>query len=239
MEKYYSFAQELIDKGFAFICTCKKQDEDDSEIHQKREPCNCRKNSIKENQSGWKKMLSKKGFKEGEAVLRFKTPDLTLTNPELIDFQLARINLTKHPKQGKKYKVWPLMNLCVTYDDMGQKCTHIIRGKEHADNAKRQGMIFDALKIKQPHTYFLGKYKFTDLEISKTKIGERIAKGEFSGWDDIRLPLLRNFKRRGYSPEAFAKMAEQRGLSSVDKVITKEDLFKILDNFNRKIIREK
>jgi len=68
----------------------------------------------------------------------------------LIDFPLARINENSHPKQGKKYRVWPLMNLCVTYDDMEQRCTHIIRGKEHRDNALRQEIIFDALKIKKP-----------------------------------------------------------------------------------------
>lgn len=239
MEKYYSFAEELIKKGIAFVCTCKKEDDEDSEEHKPRPVCGCRENEIDDNQKKWKKMLDKKGFKEGEAVLRFKSKDLTLTNPALIDFPLARINLTKHPRQGDKYRVWPLMNLCVTFDDMEQKCTHIIRAKEHMDNAKRQEMIFNALNIKKPHSYFLGRYKFTDMEISKTKITERIKKGEFSGWDDIRLPMARNFKRRGYQPEAFALMVAQRGLSSVDKVISREDLFRVLDDFNRGLIKGK
>ncbi|MBS3094621.1 hypothetical protein J4474_03065 [Candidatus Pacearchaeota archaeon] len=236
MEKYYKFIEELVLKGLSFVCTCKKQEDEESEFPKTREPCDCRNNSIKENNEKWKKMIDKKGFKEGEAVLRFKT-STDLANPALIDFPLARINLTKHPRQGNKYRVWPLMNLCVTYDDIEQKCTHIIRGKEHADNAKRQEMIFEALKVKLPHTYFLGRYKFKDLEISKTKITERIKKGEFSGWDDIRLPLARNFKRRGYQPEAFAKMAELRGLSDVDKVIAKDDLFAVINGFNREIIK--
>jgi glutamyl-tRNA synthetase len=236
MQKYYKFAEELISKGLAFVCTCKKEEEEDSEVPKIREPCKCRDNSIKNNSEGWKKMLDKKGFKEGEAVLRFKT-SLDSNNPALIDFPLARIVSVPHPRQGTKYKVWPLMNLCVTYDDMEQKCTHIIRGKEHRDNATRQEMIFDALGIKKPWTFFLGRYKFEDLEISKTKIGERIKKGEFKGWDDIRLPLARNFKRRGYQPEAFAKMVEQRGLSEVDKVMSQKDLFTILNNFNRDIIK--
>jgi hypothetical protein len=77
------------------------------------------------------------------------------------------------------------------------------------------------------------------LPISKTQITELIKKGKFSGWDDIRLPLARNFKRRGYLPEAFARMAAQRGLSAVDKVLAKEDLFMVLDNFNRDIIKDK
>ncbi len=234
MKKYYTFIEELVSKGLAFVCTCKKEEE--SEEHKPREPCKCRDNEIKENKEKWGKMLDKEGFKEGEAVLRFKT-SLNSNNPALIDFPLARINLAKHPKQENKYRVWPLMNLCVTHDDIEQKCTHIIRGKEHRDNATRQEMIFDALKIKKPWTFFLGRYKFEDLEISKTKITERIKKGEYSGWDDIRLPMARNFKRRGYQPEAFAKMVEQRGLSEVDKLISQKDLFAVLNNFNREIIR--
>jgi glutamyl-tRNA synthetase len=240
MDKYYKFAEELIKKGLAFACTCKKEEdnEDKNEIPRIRPPCKCRDNSIKDNQEKWKKMLSATGFAEGEAVLRFKSPELNLTNPALIDFPLARINLTNHPRQGKKYRVWPLMNLCVTYDDMEQKCTHIIRAKEHIDNAKRQEMIFDALKVKKPYTYFLGRYKFHDMPISKTQITELINQGKFEGWDDIRLPLARNFKRRGYQPEAFAKMVAQRGLSQVDKLIAKEDLFAVLNNFNREIIKD-
>jgi glutamyl-tRNA synthetase len=183
-------------------------------------------------------MLDKKGFKPGEAVLRFKTKETGLNNPALIDFPLARIILDSHPRQGTKYRVWPLMNLCVTYDDMEQKYTHIIRGKEHQDNAKRQEMIYDALKVNKPITYFLGRYKFEDLPISKTQITELIKQGKFEGWDDIRLPMARNFKRRGYQPGAFEKMAIQRGLSNVDKVIAKEDLFQVLDNFNREIIKD-
>jgi len=238
MQKYYNFAKELIDKGLAFVCTCKKEDnnEEVSEIPKIREPCNCRNNSTKDNQEKWAKMLDGNGFREGEAVLRFKT-SLDSKNPALVDFPLARINLANHPHVGDRYRVWPLMNLCVTYDDIEQKCTHIIRAKEHADNAKRQAMIFEALGIPLPHTYFLGRYKFTDLEISKTKITERIKSGEFKGWDDIRLPLARNFKKRGYQPESFAMFVEQRGLSSVDKVMTQEDFFAVLNNFNRDIIR--
>jgi len=239
MQVYYDFAENLIKKGLAFVCTCKKEetDEEEDSIPKPRELCKCRNNSMKENSEKWQKMLDKKGFKEGEAVLRFKSPDTNLSNPALIDFPLARINLTKHPRQDNKYRVWPLMNLCVTHDDITQKCTHIIRAKEHQDNAKRQEMIFDALKIKKPISYFLGRYKFDDLPISKTQITKLIKEGKFSGWDDIRLPLARNFKRRGYQPEAFAKMACQRGLSAVDKVIAKEDLFAVLDNFNREIVK--
>lgn len=241
MQKYYDFAKDLIKKGAAFVCTCKSsraEKDEESEDKSPREICDCRENSIKDNQEKWERMINVEGFAEGEAILRFKSPDTKLKNPALIDFPLARINETEHPRQGKKYRVWPLMNLCVALDDIEFKSTHIIRGKEHADNALRQEMIFKIYKKPMPKTYFLGRYKFEDLPLSKSRFQEMIKSGEYSGWDDIRLPLARNFKRRGYQPEAFAKMAIKRGLSSVDKVISQKDYFAELDNLNREIIKK-
>jgi glutamyl-tRNA synthetase len=187
----------------------------------------------------WAKMLDEKGYKEGEAVLRFKS-DLNNPNPALRDFPLARVNLTKHPRVGNKYRVWPLMNLAVTVDDIEYNMTHIIRAKDHMDNAKRQELIYNALGLSNliPVTIFLGRYNFTDMEISCTKTKKLIKEGKFSGWDDVRLPFIAALRKRGYLREAFILMAEQRGLSDVDKVLSKQNYFAVLDEFNRKVLHE-
>jgi len=176
----------------------------------------------------------KKGYKEGEAVVRFKTHEgMKHKNPAMRDFPLARINLKKHPKQGTKYRVWPLMNLVVSVDDIEFKMTHIIRGKDHRDNAERQKMIFEAFNKKFPWTFFMGRIKFTDLILSKRKLNESIKSGKFSGAEDERIPTIASLKKRGYKREAFEKFAIQRGLTEVDKVMDSKDFFKILDNFNK------
>ncbi len=68
MQKYYDFAEKLISKGLAFICTCKKQEDDeeetDKEEYKVREPCKCRDNSVKDNQEKWKKCWIKKVSKK-------------------------------------------------------------------------------------------------------------------------------------------------------------------------------
>ena len=236
MKKYYEFAEKIIEKGFGYVCTC--DSEKFKKLIESKKECPCRKHSVKEQLLRWGKMLNKKGYKEGEAVLRFKS-DLNDINPAMRDFPLARINLTKHPRQGKKYRVWPLMNLCVTLDDMEFCATHVIRAKDHMDNAKRQAMIFKIFNKPVPKTYFLGRYNFTDLEISCSKTKAKIKEGEFSGWEDIRLPFIAALRNRGYQPEAFEKMAVQRGISEVDKVISREDYFRVLDNFNREVLKDK
>jgi glutamyl-tRNA synthetase len=237
LEVYYKYAQQFIDRESAYVCTCSS--EEFKKLVEKRKPCPCRNNSVQDNLQRWAKMLDKKGYKEGDAVLRFKS-DFGLNNPALIDFPLARINLKKHPRVGTKYRVWPLMNLAVFADDVEYNMTHIIRAKEHMDNAKRQELMYTALGLEKitPVTVFLGRYKFTDMEISKTKIGQRIRDGEFTGWDDVRLPLIATLRKRGYTRETFEQFAIQRGISEVDKVLTKKDFFDVLDNINREIIKD-
>lgn len=234
---YYKYAEELIKKGAAYVCDC--DNEKFKELILKNKSCPCRKNSVQENLIRWTKMLDKKGYKEGEAVLRFKS-DLDNPNPALRDFPLARINLTKHPRVGLKYRVWPLMNLSVTCDDLEYNMTHIIRGKDHKDNAERQKMIYKVLGLenKFPVTIFMGRMKFSDMDMSKRKITAAIKEGDFEGWDDVRLPTVAALRKRGYLRETFEKLAIQRGISEVDKVITKKDFFEILDNFNREILHE-
>ncbi len=231
MGLYYKYAEKLIRKNAAYVCTC-SGDEFRKFVKQKKN-CPCRKLSIKENLERWKRMLDKKGFKGGKAVLRFKS-GMKQKNPAMRDFPLARINETPHPLQKRKYRVWPLMNLGVTVDDIELKMTHVIRAKDHRDNAKRQEMIYKILGKKFPWTSFLGRYKFKDMELSSTKIRQEIEQRKYSGWDDERLPTIASLKKQGYKPSAFWKFAEQVGLSENDKVIDREEYFKLLNSFNQK-----
>jgi len=111
--------------------------------------------------------------------------------------------------------------------------THIIRGKDHRDNAERQKMIFKTFNKKYPWTGFLGRYHFKDMELSTSKFRKDIENKKYSGWDDSKLPTIASLKKRKYKPEAFWKMAEHIGLSEVDKTLDKKDFFKILDDFNK------
>jgi glutamyl-tRNA synthetase len=226
---YYEYAKKLIEKKSSYVCTCPS--EKFKKFVENKKDCPCRKLTEKENMERWEKMMDKKEFKEGEAVLRFKS-DMKHKNPAMRDFPLARINETKHPRQGNKYRVWPLMNLAVAVDDMELKMSHIIRGKDHRDNAERQRMIFDVFKKKFPWVFFIGRFKFTDLVMSKRKLTAAIKSGEFSGEEDERIPTIASLRKRGYQSKAFAKFIEQRGLSEVDKVMNSKEFFQILDNFN-------
>lgn len=234
MALYYKYAEKLIKKKAAYVCTCSPE-KFKSHVS-KRQNCPCRTLSVRENSERWEKMLKnyKAGYKPGQAILRFKS-SMKDKNPAMRDFPLARINLTKHPLQKNKYRVWPLMNLAVTVDDIEQKMTHIIRGKDHRDNAKRQEMIYKKLgKSKQyPWVAFIGRIHFKNLEMSSSKMRRGIEQKKYSSWQDQRLPTAASLKKQGYKPEAFYKLAEQIGLSETDKVMEKEEFFKLLRQFNK------
>ncbi len=236
MDLYYSYAVVLIEKKKAYVCTCSQ--EKFKKFVENKKDCSCRKKSVEKNIKDWEKMLTRKGFEEGEAVLRFKS-GMKNSNPAMRDFPLARINLHEHPRQGKKYRVWPLMNLAVPVDDIEFGMTHIIRGKDHMDNAKRQKMFFEVFNKKFPWTFFMGRIKFSDMKLGKRFIKASIESGEYSGWDDEKLPTIASLRKRKFKPEAFAKFAEQRGLTDVDKVLDSKDFFKIIENFTKEVSNDK
>ena len=230
MNLYYKYIEKLLRKNAVYVCTC-SQDKFKSYILNKK-ACPCRGLSIKDQMMRWKKMLDKKGYKEGEAVIRFKS-GMYYKNPAFRDFPLARINTSKHPLQNNKYKVWPLMNLAVIVDDIEMKMTHIIRAKDHRDNAEKQKLVFRVLGKKYPVTYFLGRIHIKGMELSSSKMRGDIENGKYKGWDDPNLLTVQSLKKKGYKPIAIHKLAEQIGLNEVDKIIERKELFLLLDNFNK------
>src|SRR3989344_3618807 len=84
--------------------------------------------------------LGKYYYAEGEAVLRLKT-DIKDKNPAMRDLAIMRIVEHVHPKTGKEQRVWPLMIFSVAVDDHDMGITHVLNGKDHADNAIKEQMI--------------------------------------------------------------------------------------------------
>ena len=253
MDLYYSYAVSLIEKSQAYVCTC---DPEKFKEHVKdKTPCPCRSKTVEQNIKDWEKMLGtsqggggkENKFEKGEAVLRFKTPDnedgtsgMAHKNPAMRDFPLARISEAEHPRVGRRYRVWPLMNLAVSVDDIELGMTHIIRGKDHRDNAKRQAMFYRALGLdeKIPWVGFLGRLHLKGLHLSSTDFKNGIQEGKYSGWDDPQLPTIQALKKQGYHPRAFIKLAEAIGLSETDKTIEKKEFFYLLDYYDKMVKRE-
>ncbi len=231
---YYDYAEKIVSLGRAYVCTC---DADAwREMKNKKESCPCRNISIKEQRLRYAKMFAE--YAEGEAVLRLKT-DILDKNPAMRDFAILRINEHIHPKTGKEQRVWPLMVFSVAIDDHEMGITHVLNGKEHADNALKEQIIMGYLGWKPPVYKHWGRINFEGFSVSKSKTRLAIEEGKYAGWDDIRLPFLRALRKRGYQAAAFRKFAMEIGLSLNDKTVSMDEFWKIVDAFNKEVVEPK
>ncbi len=233
LEIYYNYALKLLEEDHLYVCTCDA--EDFRKLKAQKQDCPCRNLSQEEQLKRWHNMFDKEAYNEGDAVIRFKT-SMQDKNPAMRDFPVFRINDDEHPKKGFEFRVWPLMNFSVAIDDLEFGTTHALRGKDHADNAKRQELIHNILGFKTPVAISVGRINFDGLEISKTKTKEKIEAGTYEGWDDIRLPTLMALRRRGYQPGALRKFATEMGASKTDKTVAGDEFFKNINAFNREIL---
>jgi glutamyl-tRNA synthetase len=231
LHTYYDFAEKLVNKGKAYVCMCNP--DVFRELVLKKKACPCRNLDIKEQLLRWDKMFS--GYEPGEAVVRIKT-NISDPNPAMRDWPALRINHHTHPRTGTKEKVWPLMNFSVAIDDHELCITHTVRGKDHKDNEKRQKHIFDAFGWKPPVHLYVGRINFDGFDLSKTETMKKIERGEYTGWDDIRLPFIAALRRRGYQPDTFIQWAIDMGLGENDKTVSREEFFKSIDAHNRKLL---
>jgi glutamyl-tRNA synthetase len=231
IETYYEYAEKLLKDGHAYICTCKRDD-----FHEKvtnRKPCPCRSLSSDGNMNRWQVMLSGE-YDEGEAVMRIKT-DLDHPNPAIREWPAFRIIDPKkypHPRVGGRYRVWPLFAFANGVDDHLNSVTHVIRGKEHLTNQRRQEYLYQYLGWKYPEAIHYGRLKIVGATLSKSKIVHGVQDGTYTGWDDPRLATFRALNRRGIQPEAIRQLILDIGPRPVDITLSWENLYA----YNRKII---
>ncbi|MFH1682672.1 MAG: glutamate--tRNA ligase [Candidatus Woesearchaeota archaeon] len=228
---YYDHAEKLVELGKAYVCTCNSDKWRD--LKNEGTACPCRTLSLEENRKRYARMFNE--YAEGEAVLRLKT-DIQDKNPAMRDFPIMRINEHIHPKTGKEQRVWPLMVLSVAIDDHELGITHVLNGKDHADNAKKEALIMKYLGWDAPVYKHWGRINFEGFKLSTSQTRIAIEQNEYTGWDDIRLATLLALRRRGYQAGAFRRYAVEIGLSLNDKTVSKEEFWKNINSFNRELI---
>jgi len=226
LEIYYEHAEKLIELGYAYVCTCESGAFYKLRID--KEACPCRRNDIPKNLEKYKKMFS--DYKEGEAVVRLKT-DLEINDPSMRDFPLMRISEHPHPRAAGK-RVYPLMNFSVTIDDHFNGLTHVLRGKDHIPNIRKQRFIYDYFGWTPPEYIHYGRLKVEELALSTSATKEGIETGEYTGWDDARLGTLRAIAKRGIQPKAIRRAMMDVGTKRSDINLSWKNLYA----YNRELI---
>ena len=206
---YYKEAELLLTGAKAYVCFCLA--EDFQLLKRKKEDCPHRWQRPDNNILGWNGMLSGR-YPEGKAVVRLLT-SMQDPNPAMRDPPLLRI-ASGHPL--KKEQVWPLYNFANVVMDSFCRVTHVFRGKEHEHNTAIQEKIYHALGKKPPRTVNFGMMYLPGEKLHTRDIKAGIADGTYSGWDDLRLPTVRAYLRRGFQAKAFHEFSIICGLSKND-----------------------
>ncbi len=227
---FYKIAEELINKNHAYVCEC------NVEVlrHNRQNGIECahRNQSIKINLKKWKGMLKGK-YKEGEIAVRLKT-DMQHNNPAFRDRVLLRVAERKHPRVGKKYKVWPLLEFSWAVDDHLLGITHILRGKDLVIEDMVEEFIWNIMGWNKPEILHYGLLNLEDVKLSKTQSRKSIEQKIYKGWDDPRIWSMQSLEKRGIQPQAIRNFVVGMGLSLADVNVPVE----ILYAENRKLIDE-
>lgn len=224
---YYDLCRQLIERQGAYVCAC--DNEHFRALKMAKQACPCRARTVGENLALWQKMLDHT-FREGEATVRIKTA-LDHPDPAMRDFPAFRIlDAPPHPKV--KAHVYPLMNFSVVADDHLLGVTHVIRGKDHIANTRRQKFIYDHMGWQVPVYRHYGRMGIEGVVLSTSQMRLGIREGTYTGWDDIRLGTLRALARRGIRPEAVKNAMIAIGIGDVDISFSWDNLYAE----NRKIV---
>jgi len=213
LERYYDHARELIDLGVAYTCSCPA--DEFSALKNDGEACPHRDTDADVVREEFEAMVEGE-HDAGEMVLRVKT-DIEHDNPALRDWVAFRMVDTPHPREAAAdYRCWPLLDFQSGIDDHLTGVTHIIRGIDLQDSAKRQGFVYDYVDWDYPEVIHWGHVQVDayDVPMSTSTIRELIEADDLEGWDDPRAPTVASLRRRGIRGEAIVEAMVELGTST-------------------------
>ncbi|MCI4346600.1 MAG: glutamate--tRNA ligase [Thermoplasmata archaeon] len=219
--RFYPWAVRVIEKGGAYLCTCPAE-----LLRRNREsgtPCPERSQTVETTLEGWEKMLGG-AYAPGEAVLRLRT-DLADPDPAFRDRVLMRLSDLEHPRVGRKYRVWPMLEFSWAVDDVELGLTHVLRGKDLVIEDRMEEFIWKLLGVKGPPFLHWGLLRLREAKIAKSKSFKEVASGVYDGWADPRTWSIDSLARRGIRAEALRRFTLSFGLSLSDIEVPAETLY--------------
>jgi glutamyl-tRNA synthetase len=231
LETYYEHARELIELGGAYTCSCCA--EEFRGLKADAEACSHRDKDVETSLAEFEAMVAGE-VSAGEMVLRVRT-DIEHRNPALRDWVAFRVVDTPHPREAAAdYRCWPMLDFQSAIDDRLFEITHIIRGIDLQDSAKRQGFVYDYFGWEYPEVVHWGRVQVDayDVPLSTSSIKELVDSGELDGWDDPRAPTLASLRRRGIRGAAVVGAMIELGVSTSNVDLSMSSVYAV----NRELV---
>ncbi len=224
LETYYDHARALVDAGGAYTCSCPQGEF--SELKNAGEACPHRDTSAERTHEEFERMVAG-DYAEGEMVLRVRT-DVEHPNPALRDWVAFRIVDRPHPREAAAgYRCWPMLDFQSGVDDHLTGVSHIVRGIDLQDSAKRQRFVYDYFGWTYPEVVHWGHVQVDEFDapLSTSTLSEMVADGRLDGWDDPRAPTLAALERRGVRGEAVVAAMVELGTSTSDVELSMSSVY--------------
>ncbi len=213
-ERLYQFAEELIRKGLAYVCSLPEDQarEMRGSITEPGVPSPDRDLSVDANLALFRRMRAGE-FKDGERVLRAKI-DMAAANMKMRDPAIYRIRHVSHHRTGDAWCIYPLYDFTHCLSDSLEGITHSLCTVEFESARELYDWFIANLDVPaQPHQYEFAPLNLTYVVVSKRKLRQLVEAGVVSGWDDPRMPTLSGLRRRGFLPEAIRSFIAKLGVA--------------------------
>ncbi len=239
-DQLYEYAEELIEKGNAYVCDLSPAD---TEAYRgapdrpgKDSPFRTR--SSEENLDLFQRMKAGE-FPDGARTLRAKI-DMASPNIWLRDPLIYRIRHAEHHHTGDKWCIYPLYDFAHCLSDYIEGVTHSICTLEFEVHRPLYDWILESLDLPRP---LPRQYEFARLSLgytvmSKRKLMQLVNEKFVTGWDDPRMPTISGLRRRGVTPEALRNFAYHIGITKYNGLTDVAVLeHAIRDDLNKRALR--
>jgi glutaminyl-tRNA synthetase len=214
-DQIYDYAEQLIERGKAFICDLSPAD---MEFYRgapdrpgKDSPF--RNRAPEENLDLFRRMRDGE-FPDGARTLRAKI-DMASSNIWLRDPIIYRIRHAEHHHTGAKWKIYPMYDFAHGLSDYIEGVTHSICTLEFEVHRPLYDWILESLGLPRPlpKQYEFARLNLSYTVLSKRKLLQLVEEKIVTGWDDPRMPTICGIRRRGVTAEALRNFAYNIGIT--------------------------
>jgi glutaminyl-tRNA synthetase len=210
----YSFAEELIEKGKAYVCalTADQMAEYRGSLKEPGKNSPYRDRPVEESLQLFRDMRDGK-HQNGELVLRAKI-DMASPNINLRDPILYRIRYADHHQTGDKWCIYPMYDFTHPISDAMEGITHSLCTLEFEDHRPLYDWVLDNISGPcHPRQIEFARLNLNYTITSKRKLKRLVDEGLVDGWNDPRMPTISGMRRRGYTPESIRTFCDMIGVN--------------------------
>ncbi|MGC6547832.1 MAG: glutamine--tRNA ligase/YqeY domain fusion protein [Rubripirellula sp.] len=218
-DQLYSWAEKLIESGDAYVCDLSAEEmrEYRGTLTQAGRNSPFRDRTPEENLDLFRRMRAGE-FSDGSKSLRAKI-DMASPNINLRDPVMYRILRAHHHRTGDTWCIYPTYDWTHGQSDSIENISFSICTLEFENHRPLYDWFCQKLNIHHPRQIEFAKLKLSSLLVGKRFMLKMVKEGHVDGWDDPRMPTLRGYRRRGYTPESIRNFCLDVGVAKFNSTI--------------------